>query len=76
MQANLPLDFLPKNSIQAISWEKKQLQATQEADPLTRSLKQFLAMQELSHGPQLQSTIRTHKKDSFFEDRLIWKQIK
>jgi hypothetical protein len=56
----LPIKFSPKAAVQAILWEPWLLQTTLNADLLVGSVMFFLMMQELSHDPQLQSTIQIH----------------
>jgi hypothetical protein len=51
----------------------RQLQNAQDNDLLIGSLKRFLATREQPYDPNLQALLQSHKKDSFIEDRLVWK---
>ena len=45
--SEMPADYLSRNIVNAISWDSTQLAQAQNADPLLKSLKNFLLNKEL-----------------------------
>ncbi len=74
--SEMPVDYLSRNLVNAISWDSSTLQQAQNADPLLKALKSFLLNKELPHGAKCQSLIKLFANDCFIEDDIIWRRIK
>jgi hypothetical protein len=74
--SEMPADYLSRNLVAAISWDAADLQNAQNADPLIKTLKNFLLNKELPIDPKCQQLVRLFANDCFIEDDIVWRQIK
>ncbi len=72
----MPVDYLSRNLVSAISWNLDKLLQAQATDPLIKALKNVLLNKELPHDTRCQALVKLFSNDYFVEDRLIWCRIK
>ncbi len=72
----MPADYLSRNIVNAISWDSTQLAQAQNADPLLKSLKNFLLNKELPADAKCQALIKLFANDCFIENDIVWRRIK
>jgi hypothetical protein len=74
--SEMPVDYLSRNIIAAMSWDASSLQNAQNTDPLLKALKNFILNKELPHNAKCQSLIKLFANDCFMEKDIIWCRIK
>ena len=74
--SEMPADYLSRNLVASISWNKEEFAAAQEQSILIKALKNFLLNGELPKEEQLQGLVRHFGSDCFVEDDLVWRRVK
>ena len=74
--SEMPADYLSRNVVAAIGWERETLAKAQDQDNLVKALKAFLLNRELPSDEKCQRLVRHLADSCFVENDLVWKRVK